>query len=127
MASELRVNTLKDASGNNSIATSFVANGSAKVWQRHNASQTLASGSLNCSSVTDEATGTATVTYSSALSAALQVVVAAAGHENTDVCVLESIAAVAHTTTTHRYRIGNASFANSDRDINGSVVFGDLA
>ena len=32
MASELRVNTLKDASGNNSIATSFVAGGSAKVW-----------------------------------------------------------------------------------------------
>ena len=31
MASELRVNTLKDASGNNSIATSFVANGSAKA------------------------------------------------------------------------------------------------
>ena len=30
MASELRVNTLKDASGNNSIATSFVAGGSAK-------------------------------------------------------------------------------------------------
>ena len=27
MASELRVNTLKDASGNNSIATSFVAGG----------------------------------------------------------------------------------------------------
>ena len=33
MASELRVNTLKDASGNNSIAmSSFVAQGSAKVW-----------------------------------------------------------------------------------------------
>jgi hypothetical protein len=32
MASELRVNTLKDASGNNSIATSFVAGGSAKAW-----------------------------------------------------------------------------------------------
>ena len=32
MASELRVNTLKDASGNNSIATSFVASGSAKAW-----------------------------------------------------------------------------------------------
>ena len=31
MASELRVNTLKDASGNNSIATSFVASGSAKA------------------------------------------------------------------------------------------------
>ena len=32
MASELRVNTLKDASGNNSIATSFVAGGSAKSY-----------------------------------------------------------------------------------------------
>ena len=32
MASELRVNTLKDASGNNSIATSTVFNGSAKNW-----------------------------------------------------------------------------------------------
>ena len=32
MASELRVNTLKDAAGNNSVATSFVASGSAKAW-----------------------------------------------------------------------------------------------
>ena len=32
MASELRVNTLKDASGNNSVATSTVARGSAKAW-----------------------------------------------------------------------------------------------
>ena len=32
MASELRVNTLKDAAGNNSIATSFVAGGSAGHW-----------------------------------------------------------------------------------------------
>ena len=32
MASELRVNTLKDASGNNSVATSVVFNGTAKAW-----------------------------------------------------------------------------------------------
>ena len=103
MASELRVNTLKDASGNNSVATSFVANGSAKVWQRHNASHTLASGSLNCSSVTDENTGSTTVTYASALSAALQVVVAGSGNENADASVVENIATAAQTTTTHRY------------------------
>ena len=127
MASELRVNTLKDASGNNSIATSFVANGSAKVWQRHNASHTLASGSLNCSSVTDENTGSTTVTYASALSAALQVVVAGSGNENADASVVENIATAAQTTTTHRYTIGNASFSNADRAVNGSVVFGDLA
>ena len=42
MASELRVNTLKDAAGNNSIATSFVANGSAKAWVNFNGTGTIA-------------------------------------------------------------------------------------
>ena len=42
MASELRVNTLKDASGNNSIATSFVAQGSAKAWVNFNGTGTIA-------------------------------------------------------------------------------------
>ena len=32
MASILRVNTLTDASSNNSIATSVMSSGSAKVW-----------------------------------------------------------------------------------------------
>ena len=32
MASELRVNTLKDASGNNSVATSIIAEGTVKTW-----------------------------------------------------------------------------------------------
>ena len=32
MASELRVNTIKDASGNNSVATSVLFGGSAKAW-----------------------------------------------------------------------------------------------
>ncbi len=38
MASELRVNTLKDAAGNNSIATTVVAGGSAKAWTNINGS-----------------------------------------------------------------------------------------
>ena len=41
MASELRVNTLKDASGNNSIGMSYVANGSAKAWLNLNGSATF--------------------------------------------------------------------------------------
>ena len=58
MASELRVNTLKDASGNNSIATSFVANGSAKAWVSYKGTDTNAvKDSLNISSVTDASTG----------------------------------------------------------------------
>ena len=42
MASELRVNTLKDASGNNSVATSTVAQGSAKGWIDFNGTATFA-------------------------------------------------------------------------------------
>ncbi len=55
MASELRVNTLKDAAGNNSIATSFVAGGSAKVWNCFNTDAVLRD-SLNTASITDNGT-----------------------------------------------------------------------
>ena len=68
MASELRVNTLKDASGNNSIATSFVAGGSAKAWANYAGTGTTLRDSLNCSSATDHSTGNYTITFSSALS-----------------------------------------------------------
>ena len=57
MASELRVNTLKDASGNNSIATSFVAGGSAKAWINPNTAKTAINDSLNISSLDDDGTG----------------------------------------------------------------------
>ena len=58
MASILRVNTLTDASSNNSIATSFVAGGSAKSWFVFDQvnSNTL-DDSLNIGSITDRGTG----------------------------------------------------------------------
>jgi len=58
MASELRVNTLKDAAGNNSIATSFVAGGSAKAWINFNGTGTVAiRDSFNIASLSDAGTG----------------------------------------------------------------------
>lgn len=66
MASELRVNTLKDAAGNNSIATSFVSNGSAKAWINLNGPTGSARDSLNLSSVTDHASGEFSPNVSSA-------------------------------------------------------------
>ena len=57
MASELRVNTLKDAAGNNSIATSFVAGGSAKAWSSYSGSGTTFRDSFNCASAVDNGTG----------------------------------------------------------------------
>jgi len=57
MASELRVNTLKDASGNNSIATQYVAEGSNKQWVRFSGTSMSVADSFNTSSVTDNGTG----------------------------------------------------------------------
>ena len=64
MASELRVNTLKDASGNNSVGMSTVAEGSAKAWINMNGTGTPAArDSFNVGSITDNGTGDQTVNY----------------------------------------------------------------
>ena len=58
MASELRVNTLKDASGNNSVGMSTVAEGTAKHQVKFEGDGTVAvSDSFNNASITDNATG----------------------------------------------------------------------
>ena len=72
MASELRVNTLKDAAGNNSIATSVVASGSAKTFVCYTGVSTTAilnSQSFNVASLTDRGTGTTTVNLTNSMSA----------------------------------------------------------
>ena len=57
MASELRVDTLKDSSGNNSVGMAYVAGGSAKAWVNFNGTGTIAArDSLNLSSLTDNGT-----------------------------------------------------------------------
>lgn len=68
MASELRVNTLKDASGNNSVGMSTVAEGSAKGWINFNGTGTIAArDSFNHSSLTDNSTGDYTITHTSSM------------------------------------------------------------
>ena len=57
MASELRVNTLKDASGNNSVATSVVAQGSLKGFAFYTQSTDTLGSTFNIASATDNATG----------------------------------------------------------------------
>jgi len=68
MASELRVNTLKDASGNNSVATSTVAEGTNKCWVKFNqvSDANSIADSFNTSSVNDVSTGRATWNVSNA-------------------------------------------------------------
>ena len=84
MASELRVNTLKDASGNNSIATSVVANGSAKAWINLNGTGTIATrGSFNVASIADEGVGAYQTNLTSATADANYAVTGSAGDSGT--------------------------------------------
>ena len=65
MASILRVNTLTDASSNNSTAMSTVFGGTAKLFCTFNGTSTVAiSDSFNASGLTDRGTGLYTVTIS---------------------------------------------------------------
>ena len=57
MASILRVDTLTDASSNNSIATSFVSSGSCKFWMAVSSNHGSLDDSFNCASITDVTTG----------------------------------------------------------------------
>jgi len=131
MASELRVNTLKDAAGNNSIATSFVASGSAKAWVRFNGTGTLAvNKSLNTSSVSDIGTGIYDHNYTSSFSDAVYNYVHGAkdADDGFGIPTVGSDPRVSDTTSTVRliynYAVGG-SFYDGVAICNN--IFGDLA
>lgn len=85
MASELRVNTLKDASGNNSIATSFVAGGSAKAYgyAQHRTATVELKDSFNISSWSDDATGQSTWNINSDMANATYTTVVSSSYNST--------------------------------------------
>ena len=69
MASELRVNTLKDAAGSNSVGMEYVANGSAKAWFNFTGRGTAALvDDLNITSLTDNGTGSFNLSYTANMS-----------------------------------------------------------
>ena len=67
MASELRVTTLKDASGNNSVGMSTVSNGTAKAWVKLNQAYGTATDSFNIASVSDDGTGIGSYTFTNSM------------------------------------------------------------
>jgi len=71
MASILRVNTLTDASSNNSVATSVLFNGSAKAWNNVTQGTSAIQDSYNISSISDDGTGEYTQNYSNNMTNAL--------------------------------------------------------
>ena len=126
MASILRVNTLTDASSNNSTAMSVVNQGTAKAWLQYNQVTPAVTGSYNISSVTDTGTGDFTPNYSSAMSALDYAVVSAGGMLNQDASGRIS---ETNPTNTSSYQCTTTNSAGSKADYTGNSnsTFGDLA
>ena len=131
MASELRVNTLKDAAGNNSIATSFVANGSAKAFALWNSAGTPAyRDSFNMGSITDHGTGDQTVAFTNSMATANFTTSGQVGNGNDGDASNSQMRRGSSATGSQRCTIQfatSASNANYDYTYVGLVIHGDLA
>ena len=130
MASELRVNTLKDASGNNSVALSTVAEGSAKGWLNLNGTATFDGSdteirdSFNITSTLDQGTGDYDFGYTTNMADANYAVAGIAngsGFSNTMVNLDGVI-----TSSTVLLRLLNTANNRQDSDHVLVVVHGDL-
>ena len=121
MASILRVNTLTDASSNNSTAVSVINQGSCKHWVKFEGDGTVAvSDSTNNASITDDGTGDYTITIANDFSS---VNFAMLGTGNQYHVLNDS----ANTAGTMQYGNYNNSHARSDTARCFAAGFGDLA
>ena len=123
MASELRVNTLKDAAGNNSVAMTYVANGSAKAWVRINGIAATIDDSLNCGSLTDNGTGDYSVARVNSMSSADTYYVIEGQYINS--AVTNGTDWSGTTSATVQYKVFDSGAR--DRDPVGYLLVGDLA
>ena len=135
MASELRVNTLKDASGNNSVATSTVASGSAKTWSNYDQQTPTVTGSFNVASVTDVSGGKHTVNFTSSMADTTYAVATYARRDNdgdNSHAGITSNNTDTKTTSAMKFKTlyldgGSANNGLVDLDENGHHFMGDLA
>ena len=137
MASELRVDTLKDSSGNNSVGMSYVAEGSAKAWINYKQAATFETrDSFNISSVTDDGSGLADTNYTNSFNNDDYAAAGAACRQGTaSVSAYWTFATrstVVYTTSstswTSGYNGGQSSVLTAlDCDLNIVTVHGDLA
>tara|TARA_R110000803_G_scaffold196297_1_gene259590 strand:+ start:250 stop:633 length:384 start_codon:yes stop_codon:yes gene_type:complete len=127
MASELRVNTLKDAAGNNSIATSFVAGGSAKAWNCFNTDAVLRD-SLNTASITDNGTANFDTNLTSSFANDDYAFSGACGaHSGTSIQIIGGNSATVKETGQYGIRNQNSGSAFNDTNDMMTIAHGDLA
>ena len=123
MASELRVNTLKDAAGNNSVGMSYVAEGTARQKHYYNQAANSIYDSFNVSSITDVSTGFYDPQATNSMSNANYNIVAHAQAQDTNATFIY----YGFNRATGSYRRYN--YDNGSKDLNSTdgILFGDLA
>ena len=128
MASELRVNTLKDASGSNSVALSTVAEGIAKAWVNFvgSSSGIPIGDSFNVSGNTDNGTGDYTITYSNAMGNG-NYSLTGGGQAGGGSSVMGLAVNQTGGLTTASARIFTKTGSPADSDLVTSTINGDLA
>tara|TARA_R100001591_G_scaffold113356_1_gene126524 strand:- start:30 stop:428 length:399 start_codon:yes stop_codon:yes gene_type:complete len=126
----LKADTLTHSTAG-SLATNFVVNGSAKAWayyQQH-ASNAI-NASLNVSSMTDNAAGDATITYTNSMSGAGLYAVTtsgANGHVLTDDAGRDDAATAKTLAASQRLQHQSVGGTDQDGNQNSMSVLGDLA
>lgn len=132
--STLNVSNITD--GTDTVGTSYVVNGSAKAWTNARQSGTQSHRlSLNFSSITDEATATTTVTYTSAFANddyCTTYGIRDGGGENDTRMVVGSTTTGYYTTTSQRVYCGQHGSTEgvltlNDADVLCLCLHGDLA
>ena len=129
MASILRVNTLTDASSNNSTPMATVNQGTAKSWINFNGESTVATrDSFNVSTLTDVTTATYNITFSNNLSNADYVTTGTGGDTNAaGVIICQPHDSLEPTTSVCRVTCLQAHATSTDEPYIGAVIHGDLA
>ena len=101
MASILRVNTLTDASSNNSIAMSTINQGTAKAWANLKGTDTFGlRDNFNVGSATDNGTGDYSLTWASSMS-------------DVNYCILQSYEVSAESNTRSTHQLDSYSYATT--------------
>jgi len=127
MASELRVDTLKDSSGNNSVGMAYVAEGSAKGWMLLNCSTAAITDDFNFSSISDINTGTFTCTFSSSMANATYVTTGSGSDESSGPTVYVVHPSDTKTTSQITVRAIDRTGTRVDSTKMEFAIHGDLA
>lgn len=123
MASELRVTTVANNAGTESVDTTYVINGSAKQWIRYG-SDHIIDNSFSTSSLTDTATGKGTVALS--ITMAVADIIFGNNSQGSTSNTGKSIACVNPTTTSYIIETYESDTL-TDAYATTAVIFGDLA